>query len=774
MYLERLLQINMATLAAMGALLLGMGQRSEGPPLVVTLAAAMSIWLTDITSWFRIGQRTANVLMLVASAATLYEVFPMTNELQTLGFARFVIYLQIILLFREKDQRVYWLLVMLSLLQVVVATLFSQGVWFGVLLAIYMLFGFSAMTLLLFYRQWRHYRPKETTAPAVQTTSRWPLTSQLPEFYCVPGSGSRSGLGRELFGRLGRMGLHSLALALVLFFAVPRFGQTTWRGAVGNPQPMVGYSDTVTLGSLGQVIEDSSEVMQVQFYDPKKGDRRPITSEIYLHGAILMTYEDGRWQAGLPSWNTRTELLDPAETLPKSGMVWQEIKIEGMDHEELFFVPPFIPLESTIDISIDHGRGRLLRLDQIRQRQFWYRLGTTAIVNGVQKPLVPRIAMEATKDRALQLPQGDGSKSLPKLRALAKQWIEASGLPEEDRVGRARYLEQMLASSGDFQYSLHGIERNLDIDPIEDFVSEHRQGHCEYFATALALMLRSQGIPARVIVGYKCDEWNPARQCYQVRQLHAHTWVEVYLRSYQIPPNLLHGLGYWPWLTQGAWLRLDPTPGGASSSRQPHWFAPVRDSMDWLDARWTEYVTDLDAQTQRDAIYGPIVQAAKAVYSALTNPETWHVFLAEWAARLHLDQITSTTGRLLAGFAAIIAIAIILGLGWLGWFVGRRLWMRWTGKGARHTRLAEIEFYRRFETLLARRGIHRGAGQTQREFAETAGNRVALDTDNWRLAPLPGVVVDAFYRVRFGHKPLDNPDAETVEQAIRKLTEGLS
>jgi len=160
MYLERLLQINMATLASLGALLLGMGQRSVGPPLLVMAAAATSVWLTDVSGRFSLGRRTANLLMLLAAAYSLSDLFPLGNELQALGFARLLICLQIILLFQRKNERTYWLLVMLSLLQVVVATLFSQGVWFGALLVLYMLLGFSAMALLSLHRQWERYRPK--------------------------------------------------------------------------------------------------------------------------------------------------------------------------------------------------------------------------------------------------------------------------------------------------------------------------------------------------------------------------------------------------------------------------------------------------------------------------------------------------------------------------------------------------------------------------------------------------------------------------------------
>jgi len=251
MYLERLLQINMATLAALGALLLGMGQRSEGPPLLVVAAAAVSVWLTDITGRFHLGRRTANLLMLAAAAVSLRNVFPLQSETQTIGLAWFVIYLQVILLFQKKDERIYWLLVMLSLLQVVVATLFSQGIWFGALLAVYMLLGFSAMTLLMLYRQWQCYRP--TTKPlaasqpigeeGTKTVRRWPLLADRSEFRGLPSGSSHAGVDRVLFRRLGRMGLYTMALTLVLFFAVPRFQHAAWQGAISNvQQPLVGFT----------------------------------------------------------------------------------------------------------------------------------------------------------------------------------------------------------------------------------------------------------------------------------------------------------------------------------------------------------------------------------------------------------------------------------------------------------------------------------------------------------------------------------------------------
>ena len=189
------------------------------------------------------------------------------------------------------------------------------------------------------------------------------------------------------------------------------------------------------------------------------------------------------------------------ESLPKGRphpeLVRQKFTIESLDQNELFFVAPYIPLRSNWDIDIDLGRLRLLRPDYRRGRRFEYVLGTTAIVGGTQMPLRPMEHDTVQRGEPNDLTSDTrempgGVDALPQLTALARRWIDESKLPKEDQLGRARYLERKLAASGQFQYSLAGQDRDPNLDPIEDFVSKHPVGHCEYFATALVLMLRSQ------------------------------------------------------------------------------------------------------------------------------------------------------------------------------------------------------------------------------------------------------------------------------------------
>ncbi len=326
-YLERLLQINIAVMAVMGAMLLGMGERSIGPPLWVATAAPIAVWLTDLTGRVRLSRRVANILMLVAAAVSSRHLFPLRSELQALGVAWFLIYLQIILLFQQKDARTYWLLVTLSLLQVVVATLFSQGASFGLLLLVYMLFGFSAMTLLSLYYQWSRYgrtgaadgrSAVAASAPLDRRpAARWPLAGQSTRLVGLPGGSCLAALGGDLLRRFGRMSLHTVAVTLVLFFAVPRFGELAWRGPIAPPEHTVGFNDKVTLGDLGQIIESHDDVMFVGFYKALTDTPQPVQGEIYLQGALLMTYENGQWAAGKPAHVEASSFMVPAPELAR-------------------------------------------------------------------------------------------------------------------------------------------------------------------------------------------------------------------------------------------------------------------------------------------------------------------------------------------------------------------------------------------------------------------------------------------------------------------------
>ena len=289
-----------------------------------------------------------------------------------------------------------------------------------------------------------------------------------------------------------------------------------------------------------------------------------------------------------------------------------------------------------------------------------------------------------------------------------------------------------------------------------------------------------------MVCGYKCDhdDWNSAGGYYQVRQWHAHAWVEAFLHGNQLPDKWKHGKDYWRhwyqakdehydsercWET-GGWLRLDPTPAGFAAERE-NWLTPLRKGLDWLDGAWSKYVVELDCQTQREAIYQPIADAARRpVERGGQCPGLAVVRLLQRRALSRSSRPRGTLGaaggdrRLRHGGAGGRRLA-----GCCGSAVAWRLVGRATTPGARGRRGVEIAFYRRFESLMARQGLVRAAAQTQHEFAAAAGARLASLTGESRLAALPAMIADAFYRVRFGQMPLDNLQTQAVEQALVEI-----
>ena len=185
---------------------------------------------------------------------------------------------------------------------------------------------------------------------------------------------------------------------------------------------------------------------------------------------------------------------------------------------------------------------------------------------------------------------------------------QALGNRDEDRnklelarrdytVARACALESYLRESGLFTYSLKMEVIDLSLDPVEDFLVNRKEGHCEYFASALALLLRSIDIPARIVNGFKGGDWNDLTQTMNVRQKHAHSWVEAYA-----------GVG--PDNTP-LWITLDPTPSAGREESIAHVggiagnFRPMTDLIRHI---WVFYIVGYDGDRQNRLLYAPMRQ----------------------------------------------------------------------------------------------------------------------------------------------------------------------
>lgn len=781
MRLERLLQINVATLAALGTILLSMGQNEGGLPVIVVLAAVTSVVVTDIKDWFHLNRMVANIAALIAAGFAARHLSAAIHAVPLLAIARFLIYLQVILLFQKKDARLYWQLCTLSFLQVVVAAAFNQGFVFGVLLVGYLFIGLSTLALFYLYREdqtGRRIQSGPARKVAKPPVRRWPLAAAEA---VVVGQSARirgkQGLGWELYKRLGAFSVGTLILTSCIFFVVPRLGRTAWRGAMLVERRTVGFSSEVELGELGTTVENPDEVGRVALADELTGETLRPGGGLYLHGAVLTTYEGGRWKEPY-TWADTVREMRERSSLPEEGMARQKIMLEPLDTNEIFHVRPAYIRRRRDDLFEDVRREKILRPTDLTRGRFTVELLTTALADGRQAPWTPAW-VDFSQSELLQMPAGpEGTPGLPWLRGAAERWLAEANIPPDDPVRVARYLEHRLRDTGLYKYSLQGQPRDPKVDPIEDFVANNRSGNCEYFATALAMMLRSRGIPSRMIVGYKTEEWNEVGGFFQVRQLHAHTWVEARILAEAIPAGVLADRNEWVEAKAG-WLRLDPTAGdGAETvSVTEGVLSPVTSLLDRIEFLWDNYVMEMDQGRQSRVIYEPLRDWAENTFAQLRDPQWWADLGAKtWRAlnpaNWNIEQWFSWRGG---------AVAVVVCLLFAGIYQLFRLARAWIARNQRRrrqarraaARAAQVEFYRRFEMLMARRRLAREVNSTHREFALQVGRAFAREEDGDGVGPLACQLTDAFYRVRFAHRPLDPEERVRIDALLGKLEQAV-
>jgi transglutaminase-like putative cysteine protease len=772
-----LLQIALAALTSLGTLLLGMGERNVTLPVLAIIVAVSSVYLTDIKGWLQLNTFVANIAGIIAGAVTVRDWNAYAAEGHLLSLANLLIYLQFVLLYRKKSVRNYWFLLLLSLLQVAVAAALNMSMSFGVLLPAYMFVGLVSLALFVVYREQAEQEPAFAgPAPAAKAPRRWPLASRRSVLEGrQPAGAIDRGLGWGFLGQMVSLGIATLLFAVVWFVGLPRPGKKgPWRPTTVVSYTSVGFSESVSLGQLGEVYENPEEVMRVRFRDKTTGQPYRIGGDsVLFRGSVLYRYERGHWNP------LRNFGISPASEFPTVSqqhftgdqhLVREEITIRARDDKVLFTALPAYADEGA-GLLYAQGSEQLLRPEQQNaDEQFRYSLVTTAFRDHIPQSWAP--ATGAPPKEALEMPTRRGADAVPGLRALADDVAgRFVGRPEQ----AARMLENYLHDSSEFQYSLKPVRRERGVDPVEDFVTEHKLGHCEYFASALTLMLRSLNVPARLAIGFKGGEYNPGGQYYQVRELHAHAWVEAYIPPGSLPDSLANNEQA---QKHGAWLTLDPTPHRNAEDQLADSFgiSALKRLLDLTQLVWTNYVLGMDSQRQQEAIYQPLVQRLEDALNSLTDEEGRQQ-LRQWlvetvGGRLGLSHgLFSWQGLL----ASIVGLLLLIGSWKLASWSVRLLWRRAARRSAgRRPAARHVEFYDRFEALLGRYGMPRTKSQTQREFALATSGHLAESPWTQQVGPLPRRIVEAYYRVRFGRRELTGDELRSIEEALGELAGALA
>lgn len=792
MNLEKLFQLSIYSLTAISGAMLAFGEETPYPCGLTVFLAVLAFFFNERFRLIRIPLWASNALGLAAAGMAVREFLEDRPDAHLLAGAHFLVYLTWIVLFQDKQTRQYWWFFALGLLQVAVGAVMTLSGWYGLFLVMYLILALWTMAVFHLHQRALAFGDSGRARAAAPADARRTLVEDSVQ-QDIPGHWVtwRFVLGVFFISIAG------LSLGLAMFLVVPRLWLADSENALASDirgnRSTTGFSTTVTLGHLGQILESNDKVFELRLFDddsdaPVRLDEfltRTGQLEPLFRGSVLDTYEGARWSARRPEGRT----LRMRMRGPERDVVRQEYAIDPMGSRILFAMRPIRYGAVTIPndvIDID-SETYVLSTHAEYQERVHYRINTQKLppppgpdeVADRNGRIPGRFRDLRPPDRRWELPYLQYPKGLERLRSVAIDWVAPSRLIGDERFSnvrrRALTIESRLRDSGEFSYTLDMAVEDPDRDPIEDFLFNRKKGHCEYYASALAMMLRAVDIPSRLVTGFKGADYSSENSCYEVRQRHAHAWVEA-------------------WIDDGddhdEWLPLDATPGDRETSvRQfgsngDFW----RNAKNSLSSFWSTYVVSMSYNRQKESLYDPLAGSMSGGFESFTQ------FLQDvlTEAKEFQDDLiprgrpTAIALMLMAGFVVIVLVAVQITRRGGNWLRARRLsgrgpspWsLRWRGWLSRWAapilgRRVVVEFYEQFLGLLRLRGLRPAGHQTPREFARQVEGALAGLLGRASLATLPHDVTDSFYRVRFGGDALSSAEIEQLGERIRLLEDAL-
>jgi hypothetical protein len=509
-------------------------------------------------------------------------------------------------------------------------------------------------------------------------------------------------------GPLTRVSLVAAAITFTLagglFFIIPRVGQAALplRAHVGRM--VTGFSERVDLGSFGEIENDRTVVMRV--YLPDERVEPAALPDLRWRG-VAFDHFDGRAWSGAQAprrFVGRGSAGDFGLGLPRAAgpIVRQEIYLEPIGSDAIFAAPRVLRLELRAPALVVDDMGGLSVSSAAARLHY-------VVESELESPVRARAAR---RPRAVRLPALERARYLqlpplaPEIRRLARDVTGDARDPET----AAQRISAHLSTS--YRYTL-ALKRQSSLPPLEEFLFVRRSGNCEYFAAAMAVMLRSEGIPSRVVAGFQRGEWNPYGRYFMVRLSDAHSWVEAYIE----------GRG---------WVTFDPSPRAEPAAEAMP--GPVSLYLDAARMRWYRYVINWSLSDQ--------VHLASTVHRQATD---LRLGLSWPRAR----RVSPTLG--LAG-----GVAAALALGWLLRRPGRP-------RGGPGPAPVTPAFYERALRLLARRGLAPAGAETARQFASRVGAAAPERADAFAR------LTRHYERARFGSLALSEAEWQDVNRSLAAL-----
>jgi transglutaminase-like putative cysteine protease len=657
-------------------------------------------------------------------------------------------------LFQNKRDRDWVFLYLIAFFQMLLAAGLTFDATFVVSLTLFLFFFISTLAAFEIRRASREIPSLEEETITL---------NQRPVKYVakVPKKG-RPGRARYLVGASVAQMVIVAVLALPFFFLIPRLGGGGLARGMGEAQPITGFSDHVTLGDVASIKKSARVAMRVRLdHQPPRYLRwRGKAFDKYDGRSWNVTRVAGRTAESKQGGSANGELVGrdgqfwfrhPLETEQSTHphIIQQRFVLEPLNTPTLFAAQralTFVGPVAHLDWNRDTGE---LLADGLKGRVAY------GVISDVGVPTDQELQRETPAASPKEIKELYGSlprKLDPRIPQLAHEITRNAPAPYD----KARAIEAYLKAN--FHYTLE-LRASAD-DPLAEFLFETREGHCEYFATAMVIMLRTLEIPARMVNGFQMGEYNELNDMYTVRDSDAHSWVEAYFPRSE------------------SWIEFDPTPAaGINDYSQGGLWARLRKYTDAMEVFWLDYIVTLDSEEQASImveLQHRLLSLKDRLLLLYTGVKLWtreklNAWFVDrrWSAA---DLIKLMASILVVSFGAVSMYVFLAyrkrrgkpPTGYGPWWHRLFILPTWRRKlaGGDGKRSAVL-FYEQMLAIAKRAGLIKQPHQTPIEFAEASG-----------LAPIREITC-LYNRVRFGGARLDRTETRRVGELLSELKQSI-
>lgn len=752
---ERIVSLSVCLVVVYTSVIVGIAEESILPyalTLPITIASLVVAWKRP--RW-QLQSLPANILGLLAFTLAGTELLVGSIEARLLSGAHLMVYLTWIVLWQKKQLTQYWWLFALSVIQVAIGAILMSTVLYGLFLFGFLLLSVWTLAVFSLYRSQLRFAPAEETDDAADSpTAKTPAVPASRAIGTVHVDTGRWVTARFVGGLLG-ITLASTLVGFAFFLLVPRqwIGEVSWGTDSSRIGTLVGFGDSVKLGSFGTLLESRERVMEVRLFDEND---RPLEVEAYsgelgfdsplFRGSVLDRYDNGQWTK-----SARRPRLSPLPRRQTRNSIRQEYRLKPVG-SRILFVMQQSPLQPIIGGAVDLDEPTVFA-----DKEGMLRHGNKQRSAGIVEYELYSASASAMMRSASVSPRA-GYREIfdAKLKAALLEIAEreagvSSGDSDRDK---AQKIVAFLRDSGRFTYTLKIPRRqHPEIDPVLEFLQFRRTGHCEYFATALGLLLRSVNISSRLVWGFKGGSQNELSQYFEVEQRHAHVWVEADIDD--------------------RWVTLDATPAARAETIEQD----VGLLQSWINLKnyftslWSRFVVGMSLADQNKSFYSPLESTAKDAWNSVSQERK------KSASGLQaLLAFLSNPSRWFSWQGGLLSFVLMLMLATLYWAAKKVIGLLRNLSGelaAAGRQRMQVAFYERFRRACEAHGLQRRPAQTQREFAAQVAGTFASRLQPAGFAAFPPQLASVFYDVRFGARQLSDGELREIDGLLTEFEKQL-